>query len=295
MKTVTRIAALATVLAAGSALGEPLEAQKVRVAVFEFENNSNWSYFREGLGRAASDEMVTQLVNSGQFTVVERAQIEAVLGEQNFGQSGRVNPSTAAEVGKILGVQIVFLGSITKFAVDTKKAGIGGIGGSYTEAEAVMDIRAVNTVTAEIMSVAEGKGKKKLIGVSVDDIRYNESQQEGLAQDALRPAVEDAVEEFVKKVADFSAIAPAMASANVVGERDGDVYIDRGQNFRVEVGQRFDVYRVIDEIRDAQGNVLDRVTDKVGVVEVSRVLSQSSICRIVEGEAAEGDVVQSST
>ena len=60
------------------------------------------------------------------------------------------------------------------------------------------------------------------------------------------------------------------------------------------MGQRFDVYRVVNEIRDANGQILDRITDKVGVLEVTRVLSQSAICRVVEGEAAEGDTIQGS-
>jgi len=35
----------------------------------------------------------------------------------------------------------------------------------------------------------------------------------------------------------------------------------------------------VDEIKDAHGNVLDRITEKVGQVEVMRVLSQSSVAR----------------
>ena len=58
------------------------------------------------------------------------------------------------------------------------------------------------------------------------------------------------------------------------------------------VGQRFDVIRVVDEITDANGNVLDRITDTVGVIEVTRVLSQSAICSVVEGDAREGDSIQ---
>ena len=50
--------------------------------------------------------------------------------------------------------------------------------------------------------------------------------------------------------------------------------------------------RVIDEIKDANGVVLDRITDTVGVLEVTRVLSQSAICTVVEGEATEGDTIQ---
>ena len=69
-------------------------------------------------------------------------------------------------------------------------------------------------------------------------------------------------------------------------------YIDQGENSGVAVGQRYQVHRVIDEIRDAGGNLLDTITDTVGVLEVTRVLGQSAICSVVEGEAAEGDSLQ---
>jgi hypothetical protein len=49
---------------------------------------------------------------------------------------------------------------------------------------------------------------------------------------------------------------------------------------------------VIDEIRDANGQVLDRVVDQVGRVEVTQVLSQSAIVKVIEGEAAVNDTVQ---
>lgn len=48
---------------------------------------------------------------------------------------------------------------------------------------------------------------------------------------------------------------------------------------------------MVDEIRDANDTVLDRITDTVGVLEVTRVLSQLAICRVVEGEASEGDTI----
>ena len=58
------------------------------------------------------------------------------------------------------------------------------------------------------------------------------------------------------------------------------------------VGQRYEVHRVIDEIRDAGGNLLDTIADTVGVVEVTRVLGQPSIATVVEGEAAEGGTLE---
>ncbi len=293
---VLTVAALGTVLVMTSTFltPSPVQAQKVRVAVLPLENNSTWHFWGDQLGAAASDELTTQLVKSGQFSVIERRQIEAILAEQGLGQSGRVNPSTAAALGEILGVQVVLLGSITQFSIDTKRAGIGGIGASFSEAESMMDIRAVNTTTAEIMSVAEGKGKKRFGGGAINNVSFEQSYDAGLAQEALRPAVEDIVEQLVAQIDQFASIAPPAGKGTIVATREASVYIDRGENFDVTVGQRFDVYRVVDEIRDASGNLLDSVTEKVGVIEVTRVLSQSSMCTIVEGEAAEGDEVRAS-
>ena len=283
------LSALAIGILGAATLASPVSGQKVRIAVLGFENQSSWQYWRGDLGPAASTELVTQLVRSGEFSVIERERIDAVLEEQNLGQSGRVNPATAADIGRILGVQVVLLGSVTQFSIDTRRAGIGGIGASFTEAEAKLDIRAVNTATAEIMAVAEGSGKKRLVGLRASSLNFNERFDEGIALEALRPAVEDAAKEIVDHVDDFASITPVATSANIVGANAGTFYPDRGSNFGIEVGQRFEVLRVVDEIRDGAGNLLDRITDRVGVIEVTRVLSQSAICEVVEGDAAEGD------
>jgi curli biogenesis system outer membrane secretion channel CsgG len=283
------LAAALLAVAAGPWSAAHAQGQKVRVAILEFENNTTWRYWQDELGDAAADELTTQLVNSGQFSVVERRQIDAILAEQNLGQSGRVNPATAASIGQILGVQVVLMGSITQFSVNTKRGGIGGIGGSYSEAESMLDVRAINTSTAEIMVVAEGAGKKRFGGLTTGAVRFEQEFDAGLAQEALRPAVESAVQKLVAQAPAFAALKAVAGRASIVGVRDGAVYIDRGESHSVTVGQRFDVYRVVDQIRDSQGNVLDEVTEKVGVIEVTRVLTQSSVCRIVEGDAQEGD------
>jgi len=267
---------------------------KPRIAVLGFSNNSTFTYWGDNLGGAAADELTTQLVKSGAFTVVERSQVNAILDEQHFGLSGAVDASTAAEIGKILGVQAMLVGSITQFSVDRKSGGIGAFRATYTEAESKMDVRLVSTTTAEILAVAEGQGKKRMGGVGWDDFDFEREFDVGLAQEALRPAVESAVEEIVAQAEMLASLAPVTAPGEVVGSPEaGVVYIDKGAGDGIEAGQRFDVYRVVDEIRDSAGKVLDRVTEKVGVIEVTRVLSNSSICSVVEGEAREGDTITS--
>ena len=289
MNTLGLLVAVAT----ASVAAHPVAGQeKVRLAVMDFGNGSGWDNWGERLGAAAADELVTQLVMSDEFTVVERDRLQAILAEQELGMSGAVEPSTAARVGELLGVQAILTGSITQFSIERRSGGLGPVSASYTEAESMLDIRVVSSVTGEVLVVVEGEGKKRLGGLAVDDVRYEQTFDQGLAQEALRPAVERAVERLLDERDRLAALEVPESPGAIVGVSEDAYYVDRGENFGVQVGQRFDVYRVVDEIRDASGNLLDTVTERVGVLEVTRVLSQSAICSVVEGEAREGDQVR---
>jgi curli biogenesis system outer membrane secretion channel CsgG len=71
---------------------------KDRVAIMDFENKSQHGGWR--LGRGASDILTTELVKTGKFNVMERDTFAAIIKEQNLGASGRIDPSTAARIGK---------------------------------------------------------------------------------------------------------------------------------------------------------------------------------------------------
>ena len=77
----------AVVASAPPAVAAPAPApqDKVRVAVMNFENTSQWDWWGDRLGEAAADELVTQLFQTGKFSVIERQQINAILSEQDFG------------------------------------------------------------------------------------------------------------------------------------------------------------------------------------------------------------------
>ena len=267
-------------------------AQPVRVAVMNFENNSTWSYWGDNLGKAAADELVTQLFRTGSFSLVERTQLEALLAEQDLGASGAVDTSTAARIGQLLGVQLILTGSITQFSIERTSGGLRSFGASVSRAESVLDVRMVNTTTGEIMLAESGEGRKTFGGGFFRSAGIEREFDAGIAQEALRPAIEQVTEKIAGQADRFTSLQPVAPSAQIVGARDGSIYINQGENSGVQVGQRFEVFRVVDEIRDANGAVLDRITDKVGVLEVTRVLSQSAICSVVEGEASEGDTIR---
>jgi curli biogenesis system outer membrane secretion channel CsgG len=263
-------------------------AQKPRVAVLSMENRTSW--WQEQLGLAAADQLTTHLVNDGGFAVIERERLQAVIDEQGFQMTGAVEPSQVAQLGLMAGAEYLITGSVTRFGIDRKGASIGGIGASYTEAESAVNIRVINTETAEIVWAGEGEGKKRIVGMSSEDVDVyaGEGFNPGLAGEALSPAME----QLMGSLSSLT-LSSSTPPAEIVGEgQEGAVYIGQGQNVGVQVGDRYVVLRVVDEILNAQGKVLDRLTEKVGVVEVTRVLTQSAVATVVAGEAKPGDTLE---
>lgn len=75
-----------------------------RVAVVTFSGPS---------GDVAADMLTQNLVAAG-ANVVERQQLNAVLQEQHLAASGALDPATIKEVGKILGVDALFVGTVSQ-------------------------------------------------------------------------------------------------------------------------------------------------------------------------------------
>ena len=265
---------------------------KIRIAVSNFENNSTWSWWGDNLGRAAADELATQLVQTGKYTVIERAQLDAILQEQNLGASGAVTSATAAKVGKLLGVQLLLTGSITAFSIKRTSIGMRGIGGSYSNAESKIDARLVNTDTGEVMIVAVGQGNKRMGGGYFKGVSAEQTFDQGAAQEALRPAVEQVVVKLAEQTASLQSMTPAAPEGQIVSTRAGSYYINRGAGAGVKVGQKFNVHHVVDEIKDADGRLLDKVIEQTGVLEVTQVLANSAVCKLVSGKAAVNDAVK---
>lgn len=64
--------------------------------------------------QGAENVFAKYLIQNG-FTVVERAQIEQVLSENNLSVTGYMSPETTKLLGKILGVDVLLMGEITSY------------------------------------------------------------------------------------------------------------------------------------------------------------------------------------
>jgi curli biogenesis system outer membrane secretion channel CsgG len=97
-------------------------AGRRRVAVLDFDYGTVHSYVTGiwgsdvDIGKGVADMLVTELVHNGTYTVIERTQVDRILAEQNFQQEGRADASTAAKLGRLLGVDAIIIGSRVRSA-----------------------------------------------------------------------------------------------------------------------------------------------------------------------------------
>ncbi len=66
------------------------------------------------LGIAVAEILRTELVGIGEYTVIERGMLEQILREQELQETGVVDSETAVEIGKLVGANLVVIGSIVK-------------------------------------------------------------------------------------------------------------------------------------------------------------------------------------
>jgi len=305
MNRLIRIACLA--LAAVLALSGQ---QKKRVAVLDFDYATVHSGVsgifgtNVDVGKGISDLLVDRLVTSGVYSVIERKALDKILAEQNFSNSDRADPSSAAKIGRVLGVSAIIIGSITQFGRDdqstsvgggavggiTRRFGIGGVRRSEAKAVVAVSARMVDTNTGEILAVATGKGESQRSGTSLLGAGGSSGTSAGGAVDMrssnfastiLGEATTQAVSQLAGQMDQSAAKLPATTvsvQGLVADATAGTLILNIGSRSGVKVGDRLAVSRKIREIKDpATGKVLRTVEDKLGEVTITEVDEQSSV------------------
>jgi len=87
--------------------------RKPYVAVFPFKE-TNVRRQDTNIGVTISEMLITALIQTDRFNVMERTQLQKVLKEQSLSQTGAVDPETAVEVGKLVGLEAVVIGSVSQ-------------------------------------------------------------------------------------------------------------------------------------------------------------------------------------
>jgi curli biogenesis system outer membrane secretion channel CsgG len=316
----TKFACLALLFVVGSAAvidgrqAAAVAARKPRVAIVDFDYATVQSGIAAifgtniDVGKGVADLLLTYLVKDGNYSVIERSHLDKILAEQNFSNSDRADPTSAARIGKLLGVDAIIVGSITQFGNDTKSTGIGAVGGAMgriglggigqKQSKAIVGLtaRIVSVDTAEVLAVAEGLGESKRTSTSLTGgggswrgfgagaVNFGSSDfQNTIIGEAVKAAVEKMSSEVIggrSRVGVRSVVVEGLVAA-VTGAQ---VIVNVGSRAGVKVGDQLAVERVGQEIKDpASGKVIRRLTTPVGVLRVVDVDADSAVADVVSG------------
>ena len=144
------------------------------VAVWTFENGGSYGQDAqefEALRVGLQQILITELARNGSMRVVERSRLNELIQEQDLGASGRVDPNTAAQVGRLVGAKFMVLGGFVDMFGDFR-----------------IDARIVDVATGELVKTDQVTDKREELYQLVVDLSAQ------LTQNVSLPPLEDDAE-----------------------------------------------------------------------------------------------------
>lgn len=294
-----KLFALLLILSAASVF-----AQKPRVAILEFKNKSMGGqhyWYTDKVGAAAQDMLLTELVKSGKYSVIEREQISAIMEEKGLTLSGDIDPSTAMKIGKLLGVQYLVTGSVTEFGSTVKEAQ-GGWGYSFgakkTNFVSALDARMFSVNTGEILWADTASEEESSFNLKIFGSGGGTAEDDRMFDKVLRPVVKKLADSLVKTdlgSGSAAASAPKQAAQGKIAQvAGGKVFVNIGSAHGVKEGDTFTVFRAGNVIKDPDTDeILGSEETRVGQVKITVVKGEKlSEATVVSGDPQVGDIVK---
>ena len=119
-----------------------LVAETKTIAISYFDNTSGLKEYNP-LSKGLTDMLITDLSNVKSIQIVEREKLEQIIQEQNLVLTGIIDESKAAQVGKLLGANLILSGSFLIMGETMR-----------------IDARLVDVSTGEVTMAEKIEGKK---------------------------------------------------------------------------------------------------------------------------------------
>ena len=293
--------------------------KRVAVMNFDFGTVQRWWDGNWDIGKGISDLLVDRLLSDGNFSVIERQKLDALIAEQDFSNSGRADASSAARLGKVLGANAIIVGSVTQFGTEKRNfnasgigGGKGGLGGGRVgtqEGKAMVAItaRIVDVSTGEVLASSTGKGQSSRSGLllgglavggggfGAGNVSMTSSQfRETILGEATYAAVSDVSRQLTLSAHKVPAMSPDVRG--LVADVSGNaVILNVGRSHGLDVGTTLRVLRVSRTVKDpATGKPLRDIVTEVGRVRIEEADAESSSGTITLGDEIKiGDLVRS--
>jgi len=303
--------------------GATSQADKKRVIVDEFDYSTVKSAVQAvfntqaDIGKGIRAMLVKRMADANKVVVVERAKVNQLMSEQDRNASNRVKQGSGARVGRISGADAVLAGDIVVFGRDDKKTNIGAGGfarGPFAglhikkeedKAVVVIDYRLVDAETSEVIATGEARGEstRKSNGLGGLAGSFGGGGGGGVdmtSSDFGQTIIGEATQDCVNKLGDILSQQATNMKKNVreVETRVADIsgstmVIAAGANDGVNVGETFEILKIVREVRDPQTKeVLDTVTDKAGDLTITSVRDKVATGSYVGKPAAVGYIAR---
>jgi curli biogenesis system outer membrane secretion channel CsgG len=175
MKRILWISAAAVLLFAVFA-GTGFAQEKPRMGVLRFTNHTHAGWWGGSVGWELADMLASEMVSTRSFQVLDRNEIDAVLGEQDLSDTDRVDAATKVKMGKLKGAKYLVAATVSAFEEDVKGTGGGvsfkgiSVGGKKNKAYIAVDLKVIDTETGEIVDTRtiEAEAKGQALGAGLD-------------------------------------------------------------------------------------------------------------------------------
>ena len=234
--------------------------QKLRVAVVDFNDKEVRGEVRKELkkdfniGRHVADLLITRLVEGSVYSIIERNDevFKLILKEQDMGETKRMDTSTTAKVGKMLGTDIYVIGKITQYGKDKKPFWRKPIPGVFNSEKALVGLsyKIVDANTGEIIQGGEVKGEAKGEKINPDKIN-TDKQILGTKNPAADAEAEEAFAKTIFGEATYDAVGQlAVLLEKKAIERKGPVVASEEKPPPAPVNETVPVQKSIDKPGD---------------------------------------------
>jgi curli biogenesis system outer membrane secretion channel CsgG len=221
-----------------------------------------------------TDTIITRLVGSRRFTVIDRQEVDQLLDEQ-MAQALAENRDLPSVMGALKGCDYLILGSLQNFSMEEQV------------------IKLPNS--SRVMKVLDGfaEGNIRLVDARSGDIMESrkitvEKQLEiqGGKERMSASLADDFAAEVVAVL--LNSVYPIKIAAVLP---DGDVYVNRGADGLLNSGTIFEVMQLGEKVLDPDTGVeLGVIESRIGQIELLSVEENRSLGRITEGaEIKTGD------
>lgn len=256
------------------------------------------------IGKGIMAILTKQLQQEGKYRIVERANMQVLFNEQNMGSGNRVKQGSNARVGKVLGADAYLMGTIVTFGRDDKKKGISAaaipgagrmlgairLGNKTDKAVVTIAYKLVDAETTEVIDTASESGESKRESKDFALLGAGGGGAGGVGMDMTSSNFAETIigEATIACIRNLSARMNAqqakvrLRNLDVEGRvaqiRDNQIYISVGSDDGVLKCDRFEVARIVKEVKDpVTKEVIDLDVEKIGEMVITDARNRMAI------------------